>query len=82
MESAGPRNRLGLATLSWYGSGTALRFAIDFRKLNDVTKKDAYSLPDIQTILDKLKGSRYFTSLDVATSERILVRTYARGRRG
>ena len=45
-----------------------LRFAIDYRKLNDVTKKDAYSLPDIQTILDKLKGSRYFTSLDVASA--------------
>ena len=45
-----------------------LCFAIDYRKPNDVTKKDAYSLPDIQTILDKLKGSRYFTSLDVTSA--------------
>ena len=45
-----------------------LRLAIDYRKLNDVTKKDAYSLPDIQSILDKLKGARFFTSLDVASA--------------
>ena len=47
---------------------STLRFAIDYRKLNDVTKKDAYSLPDIQSILDKLKGASFFTSLDVASA--------------
>ena len=46
----------------------SLRFAIDYRGLNDVTKKDAYSLPNPQHILDKLHGARYFTSLDVASA--------------
>ena len=46
----------------------SLRFAIDYRKLNSVTKKDAYSLPNIQTILDKLRGSRYFSFIDIASA--------------
>ena len=45
-----------------------LRFAIDYRGLNDVTKKEPYSLPNPQHILDKLHGARYFTSLDVASA--------------
>ena len=46
----------------------SMRFAIDYRRLNSVTKKDAYSLPNIQTILDKLEGSRYFSFVDVASA--------------
>ena len=46
----------------------SMRFAIDYRGLNDVTKKDAYSLPNPQHILDKLYGARFFTSLDVASA--------------
>ena len=35
------------------------RFAVDYRKLNEVTKKDAYSIPQIQFILDKIHGFRF-----------------------
>ena len=45
-----------------------LRFAIDYRKLNAITKKDTYGLPNPLTILDKLDGSKYFTFLDVASA--------------
>lgn len=41
------------------------RFAIDLRKLNRVTRKDAYPLPRIDDILDSLRGSTWFSSLDV-----------------
>ena len=37
----------------------AKRFVIDFRALNDCTKKDAYPLPDIRDILDKLDSSQF-----------------------
>ena len=44
------------------------RFAIDYRQLNSVTKKDAYGIPQAQTILDKLHGHRYFTVIDISAA--------------
>ncbi|KMQ84703.1 reverse ribonuclease integrase [Lasius niger] len=41
------------------------RFCIDFRKVNDVTEKDAYPLPQVTATLDKLRGARYLSTLDL-----------------
>ena len=41
-----------------------LRWCIDYRALNAVTKKDAYPLGSISNNLDKLSGSTVFTTLD------------------
>ncbi|KMQ88444.1 reverse ribonuclease integrase, partial [Lasius niger] len=41
------------------------RFCIDFRKVNEVTEKDAYPLPQVTATLDKLRGARYLTTLDL-----------------
>ena len=43
------------------------RFCIDYRKLNDITKKDAYPLPRIDDTLDMLGGARYFATVDLAS---------------
>nr|XP_039272299.1 uncharacterized protein LOC120346603 [Styela clava] len=43
------------------------RFCIDFRKINLVTIKDAYSLPRIDDILDALGKAKWFSSLDLAS---------------
>ena len=40
-----------------------LRFAVDYRGLNDVTIKDSYPLPEFRDILDKLSGSKFFSTL-------------------
>jgi predicted aspartyl protease len=40
------------------------RFCIDYRKLNKITIKDKYPMPSIESKLNKLYGSKYFTSLD------------------
>ena len=45
----------------------SLRFCVDFRKLNSITKKDVYPLPRVEDILDTLGEAKYFTSLDLAS---------------
>lgn len=42
------------------------RFCLDSRKLNSVTKKDAYSLPYISEILDNLRDAKYLSSIDLS----------------
>src|SRR5277367_2404831 len=42
-----------------------LRPCQDYRYLNDGTIKNAYPLPLISEIMDKLKGAKYFTKFDV-----------------
>ncbi|KAG7307441.1 hypothetical protein JYU34_007633 [Plutella xylostella] len=44
------------------------RFCLDSRKLNAVTKKDAYNLPYVSEILDNLKDARYLSSIDLSKS--------------
>ena len=41
------------------------RFCVDFRKLNQITKKNSYPLPLIDDILALLGISKFFTSLDL-----------------
>lgn len=43
----------------------SLRFCIDYRKLNQVTTKDAYPLPRVDDTLNALAGSQWFTTLDL-----------------
>ena len=43
----------------------SLRLCVDYRQLNMKTVKDAYPLPRIQDAPDALRGSRYFSSLDL-----------------
>ena len=43
------------------------RFCIDFRKLNEVTVKDAFPLPQVADLVDSLSGHRYFSTLDLAS---------------
>ena len=37
----------------------------DYQYLNKYIIKNIYLIPNIQTILDKLQGSKYFTAIDV-----------------
>ena len=43
----------------------SVRWCIDYRKLNDVTAKDAYPLPRIDTCLDCLGSAKFFSTVDM-----------------
>ena len=44
----------------------SMRLCVDYRALNNKTRKDAYPLLRIEEALDALKGAKYFCSLDLA----------------
>ena len=41
-----------------------LQFCVDYRRLNAVTRKDVFPLPRIDDLLDQLRGSAVFSTLD------------------
>ena len=41
------------------------RFCIDFRKLNEQTKKDAYLLPHMQEQMESMVGAKHFSCIDL-----------------
>jgi len=45
-----------------------MRFVIDYRKVNDVTKRDEYPMPNIRDLIDELNGSCIFTCLDLPSA--------------
>lgn len=44
------------------------RMAIDYRRLNAVSEKDAYPTPYCSAILDRLRGAKFLSSLDVRSA--------------
>ena len=50
------------------GAKTLCRPCMDFRALNDLITSDKYPLPLISDIFEALKGSKYFSSLDLRSA--------------
>lgn len=45
--------------------GGGLRFCVDYRKLNSITRKDRYPLPLIDEVLERISHAKVFTKLDI-----------------
>lgn len=41
------------------------RICIDFRKVNDASLKDAYPIPQVNSTLNRLKGAKYISTIDL-----------------
>ena len=46
-------------------SDGSLRFVIDYRALNKITRRDNYPIPEASELIDQLSGAKYFTGLDL-----------------
>ena len=44
------------------------RFCVDYRRVNAVSRKDAYPIPDIQDNFDSLRGAKYFATIDLLSA--------------
>ena len=44
----------------------SVRFCIDFRKLNKVTEFDAEPMPNMEEVINKMSGHRFFTKMDLS----------------
>ena len=45
--------------------GGGLRFCVDYRKLNAITRKDRYPIPLVDELMERISGARIFTKLDI-----------------
>ena len=45
--------------------GGGVRFSVDYRRLNELTVKDAYLIPLIEETLAQLKNAKVFTKIDI-----------------
>lgn len=44
----------------------SMRFCIDFRKLNKVTEFDVEPMPNMEEVINKMSGHKYFTKMDLS----------------
>ena len=45
----------------------SLKYCIDYRRLNAVTKKDSYPLPNMHYCLESLDGQKFFSSMGLSS---------------
>uniref|UniRef100_A0AAQ4PTP4 ribonuclease H n=1 Tax=Gasterosteus aculeatus aculeatus TaxID=481459 RepID=A0AAQ4PTP4_GASAC len=43
----------------------SVRFCVDYRRVNNVSRFDAYPMPRVDELLDRLGSARFFTTLDL-----------------
>jgi hypothetical protein len=58
---------LDFSVLTWRYSSVWLSNRVIYRKLNLKTVRDAFPLPRIDESLDALNGSKFFSTLDLAS---------------
>ena len=52
----------------WKKEKNDVRICLDFRQLNLVTERQAFPMPNMIEMMDRLYGTRYFTSIDLGNA--------------
>lgn len=65
-----PSNSPWASPITLAEKGDTWRLCTDYRRLNSITRKDAYPLPLIQDIFDSLEGAAVFSVLDLRSGFR------------
>jgi len=42
-----------------------IRFCVDYRKVNKVTKMDAYPIPSMERVIEKVTFAKYISTIDL-----------------
>lgn len=69
----------GAPTLFVQKKDGSIQMCIDYQKINRVTIKNKYHLPIIDDLFDQLRGSRYFSKIDLRSGYRCRRRHFVRG---
>ena len=67
-ESVSPWASLMVPAKKAGGAPGEIRWAIDYRALNEVTIADSYPIPNIDEVLERLAGSKFYSALDAAAA--------------
>ena len=51
---------------------TSIRICVDYRRLNSYTKVDAYPMPKVDDLVDRVSGASYITTLDLTKGYAVL----------
>ena len=54
-----------MGSSSCYCAQEGIRFCVDYQGLNEVSQADAYPMPRIEDILDKMGSAKFITTLDL-----------------
>jgi transposase InsO family protein/predicted aspartyl protease len=52
----------------WKKDKDEIRLCLDFRQLNQITKRQAFPMPNIAEMMDRLHGTKYFSTIDLGNA--------------
>ena len=52
----------------WKKEKKDIRLCLDFRRLNAITERQAFPMPNVEEMLDKLESAKYFSSIDLGNA--------------
>jgi transposase InsO family protein len=52
----------------WKKDKDEIRLCLDFRQLNLITKRQAFPMPNITEMMDRLHGAKYFSTIDLGNA--------------